>query len=211
MPGGILLTGFDPFDRFPVNSSWEGIRTLQGVLVRGRRVEVRRLPVSFTRSRIELLRCVRALRPALVIAFGLADEGRIRLEKVALNVAHSERPDNEGRRRHDRPVAVGRPLALLSRLPLAAIERRLSRGGFRARLSFHAGTYLCNLVFHTLLAETRLPAGFVHVPPLATARRRRGRIARRTLERAVRVIVDEAARTVAPTRRGSGNAPSHAR
>lgn len=189
MRGGILVTGFEPFGKHRVNSSWEAIRALDGATVRGRRVAARLLPVSYARARPLLLRLVRELRPARVVAFGLADEARIRLEKIALNVSHSERPDNDGRRPRDRQIVPGAATALVSRLPLAAIERALKRARLPARLSFHAGTYLCNNIFYTLLASTRIPAGFVHVPPLATRERRKGCLPLAILRRAVAVIL----------------------
>lgn len=198
--GVILLTGFEPFLEHPVNSSWEGVRVLDGRALAGREIVARRLPVSFRRARPLMLRWLEELRPDLVIAFGLAPEGRIRLEQVALNVNHTDRPDNDGRKLHDRRIEPGGALALPSRLPLPAIERVLRRGGIPVRRSFHAGTYLCNNIFYTLLVHSAAPAGFVHVPPLPSRGRRTGAMGLARLRRAIRLVVEAAARTLAGRR-----------
>lgn len=183
MPKTILLTGFEPFLKFRVNSSWEAIRHLDGSRVDGFRIVARRLPVSYRKAAPILRRWLRELRPTVVAAFGLADDRVIRLERIALNVLHTLKPDNDGRKAYDRPIVPRGRLALESRLPLRAIARRLRRAKIPARLSFYAGTYLCNNIFYTLLASSRVPAGFIHVPPLK-------RMPLRTLKRAVTIIVD---------------------
>lgn len=179
----ILLTGFEPFLKFKVNSSWQAIRELDGAQVGGFRIVARRLPVSYRKAAPMLRRWLRELRPAVVAAFGMADDRGIRLERIALNVNHTLKPDNDGRKAYDQRILRRGRLALESRLPLRDIERRLRRAKIPARLSFHAGTYLCNNIFYTLLASSRGPAGFIHVPPLK-------RMPLRKLKRAVTLIVD---------------------
>lgn len=183
VPKTILLTGFGPFLKFRVNSSWEAIRHLDGAQRRGFRIVARRLPVSYRQAAPMLRRWLREIRPAAVASFGLADDRAIRLERIALNVDHTLKPDNDGDKPYDRRILPRGSLALESRLPLRAIERRLRRARIPVRLSFHAGTYLCNHVFYTLLAVCRVPAGFIHLPPLK-------RLPLRKLRRAVMLILD---------------------
>jgi pyroglutamyl-peptidase len=178
----ILLTGFEPFGKFRVNSSWESIRDLDGACVEGWTIRCRRLPVSFRRAGPALERAILDVRPGRIVSFGVAPDRAIRLERVAVNIDHSDRRDNDGRRAQDRRIDPRAPLALESRLPLAAILRRLRRGKFRAKLSFHAGTYLCNHVFFRLARLGRI-AGFVHLPPVA-----RGKIPGWTLSRLRRAV-----------------------
>ena len=154
----LLLTGFEPFSKFRVNSSWESIRELDGETILGWRLAARRLPVSFRRAGPLLRREIRRLNPGAVISFGLAPERRIRLECLAVNI------DHDGRTVKNRPIDPRGPLAVESRLPLEAMLRRLRRLDMPARLSFHAGTYLCNHVFYLLPRD--IPSGFVHVPPI---------------------------------------------
>jgi pyroglutamyl-peptidase len=173
--GRVLLLGFEPFEGFPVNSSWEAIRDLDGTTIRGAPVASRRLPVSYARVDAEIDKFLTETAPSIVVAFGLHPGSDIRLERIALNIDHTEpeRPDNDGDAPTDRAISPGGSTTLVSRLPLEPILRRLRTDGLPARLSFHAGTYLCNHVFYRLL-QTDLPAGFIHVPPLEEPRRKHG-------------------------------------
>ncbi len=199
----VLVTGFEPFLKHRVNSSWEAVCGMAGAVVNGRPVLVRQLPVSFARAGRRILGWLRELRPAAVVLFGLADEGRVRLERIALNVDDAEKPDNDGGKPVDRRIVAGGRMALESRLPLAAIERRLKRERIPVRRSFHAGTYLCNHVFYRVLAATRVPVGFVHVPPLAERGRRKGRMGLAALRRTARVVVEETVRALGRRPRAS--------
>lgn len=190
----LLLTGFEPFGTFKINSSWESIRELDGAVLGDWRIAARRLPVSYRKAGPALLRELKRLRPDAVISFGLAADRSIRLERLAVNVDHTEKPDNDGRTLVDRPIDPRAPLVLESKLPLHSILRRLRRKKFRARLSFHAGTYLCNHVFFVLRrAAPKIPAGFIHVPPAPHKKIKGWPPA--LLKRAVREIVAEALRS----------------
>jgi pyroglutamyl-peptidase len=121
------------------------------------------LPVDYARAERELLRLIRRERPEAIVMLGLAPgRATITLESLALNLDHCEDP---GYRRWRRPIRKG-PLTLESRLPLDRIHRRLIRARIPVRLSYHAGTFICNHVFYVALAATKVPCGFVHVPPL---------------------------------------------
>lgn len=169
----ILLLGFEPFGRFAVNPSWEAIRSLDGSESRGRRIAARRLPVSFTRAGPELERALAETRPDTVVAFGVHGGRSIRLERLALNVDHSTRPDNDGAKPVDARIQPAGPLALSSTLPIEGMETALRAAGFDVERSFHAGTYLCNHVYFLLLARGQR-AAFVHLPPLWSLRHWRG-------------------------------------
>jgi pyroglutamyl-peptidase len=95
----------------------------------------------------------------------------IRLERVGLNLASFEIPDNEGRLVGDEPVRANGAAAQMASLPLRAIEAALLAAGIPARLSETAGTFLCNATLYGFLsaAERRAPAmlcGFIHLPYL---------------------------------------------
>jgi pyroglutamyl-peptidase len=184
----LLLTGFEPFGRFRVNSSWEAIRELDGQTRNGWRIVCRRLSVRFRRAGPELRRFVRETRPRSVVCFGLAASRTLRLERVALNVDHAPGGDNDRLRRIDRAIAPG-PIALESRLPLQKMLRRLRQRRIPAVLSFHAGTFLCNHVFYLVRRfRPSLPSGFVHVPASTHGRIRGWPLGR--IRRAVDSIVE---------------------
>ncbi len=106
-----------------------------------------------------------------MISLGLwPGEAVIRLERVAINVADFEIPDNAGELVHG-PLDPDGPTARPSTLPLVSIRDRLLAAGIPARLSGSAGTFLCNaLMYYGLAAAERREAppacGFIHVPYL---------------------------------------------
>jgi pyroglutamyl-peptidase len=95
----------------------------------------------------------------------------IRLERVGINLAEFDIPDNDGRVLQDAPVFEAGHEGLFATLPLRRIEARLLWEGIPARLSMSAGTYLCNATMYTVLGMLRerkwdAPAGFIHLPYL---------------------------------------------
>ena len=166
-----LLTGFEPYGGRGVNPATEVVTRLDGVEVEGARVAGRVLPVSFGALRSRIHELLREVEPEVVVSLGLwPGEGTIRLERVALNLADFEIPDNAGALLRDDLVAAAGPTALAATLPLRAIERALLRAGIPARLSSTAGTFLCNATLYTFLhaaaAGRGVPCGFVHLPYL---------------------------------------------
>jgi pyroglutamyl-peptidase len=92
----------------------------------------------------------------------------VRLERVALNLAAFEIPDNAGRLIEDRALEKAGDAALWSRLDLAAIRRALLDHGIPVRLSSTAGNYLCNAAMYRFLRAlpASVPCGFIHLPYL---------------------------------------------
>ena len=166
----VLITGFQPWGKERRNPSGEVASALGGHV----------LPVDFAEAVRALLRLIRTERPRAIVMLGLAPGRKsIALEAVALNVDHCE---ERGYRRWRRPIGKG-PFVLETRLPIDRLHRRLKESRFPVRISYHAGTFLCNHVFYVALAATRVPCGFVHVPPFkAMPRARQVRAVRRILE-----------------------------
>lgn len=164
----ILVTGFQPFGGRRSNPSEWIARRLRGVVPAV-------LPVTWRGAERRLLALLRRHRPDAVVALGLASSSaRLRLEMVALNVDHAEAPDNARERRARRKIAPRGPWVRETRLPVDAILAAWRRARVPGGVSYHAGTYVCNHVFYVLLGATRVPAGFIHVPPRAKARSLRG-------------------------------------
>lgn len=164
-----LVTGFEPYGGMSHNPSAEIARRLDGARIAGVPVAGRLLPVDLAALAGAWRRLLREIEPVAVILLGLAPgEAAIRLERVALNLAHFPLPDNSGVAVSDMPVHDGGAAALWSRLPLRAIERRLLAMGIPARLSETAGTYLCNVAMYRALRTVprRIPCGFIHLPLL---------------------------------------------
>jgi pyroglutamyl-peptidase len=168
----ILVTGFEPYGQHPLNPSREVVERLDGTKLDHVPIVGRLLPVSFNRLRERIVDLLAQINPAAILNLGLwPGEPVIRLERIAVNLASSEIPDNEGVILSDQPIYPDGPLALASRLPIGDVLRELLRAGIPARLSNSAGTFLCNATMYTFLWETErggkiVPCGFVHLPYL---------------------------------------------
>jgi pyroglutamyl-peptidase len=167
-----LVTGFAGYGGRGRNPAGEAAKALDGRSIGGLAVAGRVLPVSYGSLDADLQRLMDELRPRLVISLGLwPGEPMIRLERVAINVADFEIPDNEGAFLTDMPVSGNGPAALAATLPLRGIEAALLEAGIPARISSTAGTFLCNATLYSTLhhADRLSPrplAGFVHLPYL---------------------------------------------
>lgn len=169
----VLLSGFAPFDGAGVNESWQAVQHAQPRLREaGLAVEAVELPVEFARAGDHLVEAVRALRPRLVVATGLA-AGRtgITPERVAVNLRDARIPDEAGARPIDEPVVPGAPVGRFSTLPIKAMVAALAADGVPGSVSQTAGTFVCNDVFYRLQHQlatdaglTGIRGGFVHVP-----------------------------------------------
>jgi pyroglutamyl-peptidase len=130
------------------------------------------LPVSLGAARQPLEDAISEHRPALVVSTGLwPGEPVIRLERVAVNRASFEMPDNDGQRPLDESVDQEGPVARAVTLPVGKIIKSLREKGIPARTSDTAGTFLCNATLYRALgACERLGigtrCGFIHVPYL---------------------------------------------
>lgn len=161
----VLLTAFEPYDRWRENASWLALMEVAREPVSGLKLITRRYPVDFVLARRRLEEDL-AQPPDVALHLGQAPGlGRIHLEAIALNVGgHSaELPDAF------QPLVPGGPVAYRSGLPLAEWAAGLRAQGIPCQVSYHAGTYLCNALFYLALhlaAERGLPlqAAFVHLP-----------------------------------------------
>jgi len=188
-----LVTGFEPFGGDPVNPSAEAISRLPkrlGPLD----IVTCRVPVSFVRAPDVLAAAIAAFRPDLVLAVGLAG-GRteLSLERVAINIAESETPDNDGDQPTARPILAEGPAAWFATLPIRGAVEALRHAGLPASISNTAGTFVCNALFYRALhAAAHGPlayrAGFLHVPYLPRQAVRHRGAASLALEHMVQAI-----------------------
>jgi pyroglutamyl-peptidase len=160
----VLVTAFEPYDRWTENASWLALVELTSQLPTSPQVTTRRYPVDYeqVRKRIE---SDLAGGYDFVLHLGQAPgSARIHLEAVGLNVRSGI--DNSI---SAEPLCLDGPMAYRSALPLEEWAQRLNREGIPARVSYHAGTFLCNAAMyytHHLAAMQglRTRAAFIHVP-----------------------------------------------
>ena len=167
---GVLITGFEPFGGETVNPSWEVVKQLDGMIIRGQQVVAKQLPCVFGEALTVLKAALETYQPRLTIAVGQAG-GRvdITVERVAINVDDARIPDNKGQQPIDEPIVANGPAACFSTLPIKAIVSALRQQGIPASVSQTAGTFVCNHIMYQLhyLIEKEFPAvrgGFIHVP-----------------------------------------------
>lgn len=173
----VLVTGFEPFGGETINPSAEIARSLDGRVIKGRRVVGGVLPCVFGASLVELRRLLRTVRPELVVCVGQAGgRAEITPERVAINVDDARIADNAGARPVDLPVVRGGPAAYWSTLPIKAVVEALRTRGLPASVSQTAGTFVCNHVFYGLMRALARSkggrGGFVHVPFLPAQAKR---------------------------------------
>jgi pyroglutamyl-peptidase len=161
----ILITAFEPYERWAKNASWltlvEFTRTLDTRIP----ITTRLYPVDFVRVR-QRLEIDLAGNFDYAIHLGQAPgTAAIQLEAIGLNVGPAE-DDADG---FLRPLDERGPLAYGTSLPLGQWRGVLREAGIPATVSYHAGTYLCNATLYLsrhLSRQRGLPtqAMFMHVP-----------------------------------------------
>jgi pyroglutamyl-peptidase len=169
----VLLTGFEPFDKEPVNPSWEAVRALDGQQVGDAIIVARQLPCVFGAAIEAMSALLASVKPDVAIAVGQAG-GRTELsiERVAINVDDARIADNAGAQPIDVTIAADGPAAYFATLPIKAIVRDLRAAGVPAMVSQTAGTFVCNHVFYGLMdgiarhGLTGTRGGFIHIPYL---------------------------------------------
>jgi len=167
-----LVTGFEPYGGRGTNPAAEVSRALDGAGVGPLQVTGVRLPVCLDEAPKRLIGLINDLAPDITLCLGLwPGESMIRLERIALNRADFEIPDETGRLTQDELLDPSGPDGLCATIPLHDTIQALRRQGIPARLSGTAGTYLCNATMYRMLnhAQSHCPgmlAGFMHLPYL---------------------------------------------
>ena len=164
MSATLLVTGFEPFGGDATNPSGDAARLLHGHVMAGHVVRGAVLPCVFAEAPLRLRALVDAHRPVLLLCLGLAASRRgFHLERVAINLIDARIADNAGAQPVDAPVDPAGPPAAFTTLPVKAMAAALRAEGFDADVSYSAGTYVCNQVFHAAMALPVPRAGFLHV------------------------------------------------
>jgi pyroglutamyl-peptidase len=161
----VLITAFEPYDRWKTNSSWLTLVQLTHDLPREPVVTTRLYPVDFAEVKRRLAEDLKANYDFALHLGQAPGSGRVQLESIAVNIggSSSQSPDQY------RPLADDGPVAYRSTLPLGEWSVMLRRNGLPAQISHHAGTYLCNatLYLSCYYAErlaVRTQSAFVHLP-----------------------------------------------
>ena len=154
----MLITAFEPFGPWERNTSEDVGRAVADAVG----AELLVLPVDLMLAPPRLIEGLAGHDTALCL--GLHGRARaLRVERVGINVADFEVPDNAGHMAASQPLDVAGPDARLSSVDVRGLVAAMRQAGVTADVSNSAGTYLCNAVYFTALQRVR--ALFVHLPP----------------------------------------------
>ena len=166
----VLVTGFEPYGGRGSNPAYDTMRAVDGRNIGGVDVIGRALPVAIASIRTNIAMLLDEISPSAVISLGLwPGEPMIRLERIGINIADFEIPDNEGAIYRDIEISGNGTPARMASLPLRKIEQALLAAGIPVRLSSTAGTFLCNACLYGFLEAIdrrprNIPCGFIHLP-----------------------------------------------
>ncbi len=165
----LLVTAFEPFGGQSLNSSWEVAKALPDTVLDWEIYRMR-IPVTFDKGTMQAVNDLRGVDPLAVLCLGqAAGRAAVTPELFAHNLRYAAQPDALGALPQDTPVIAGGPLALMSTLPARRMAEAIAAEGIPARLSYDAGTYVCNELFYRMLSNFDRPpfkVGFIHLPLL---------------------------------------------
>jgi pyroglutamyl-peptidase len=168
----VLLTSFEPFGGFQVNSSQEAGRAVAAEPPPGVELDWMVLPVVAGECIEQAWDRVRQTQPALVLALGQAGAAAtLRVEERALNFDDFPMPDNAGNEIRKKVIVASGPPVYRATLHPARVVRGLRGADLPAEVSGSAGTFVCNHLFYGLLhraavAGSAHQTGFLHLPLL---------------------------------------------
>ncbi|MAE58613.1 MAG: hypothetical protein CME69_07010 [Halobacteriovorax sp.] len=163
----ILISAFTPFNGRKSNTSLEVLKLLSS------HYETVLLETSYERSTAQLKDIINETNPDFVIMLG--ESGKcddLVIEKLAINFAHSTIPDNDGKLLKHKKIFKDGPDLIETKLDLTIFNDQF-------KVSYHAGTYVCNYLYFQILHEyqTRpLKSLFIHLSTKNDPRTYEGKI-----------------------------------
>jgi len=161
----VLLTAFEPYDRWPENASWLALVELTRDLSAEPKVVTRRYPVDFEVARARLCEDLSANYDYAIHLGQAPGISRVHLEAIGVNIGgHSAQTPDQFQ-----PLVAGGPAAYQTALPLADWSAKIRELGVPCQVSYHAGAYLCNALLYLtqhIARERQLKTQtlFVHLP-----------------------------------------------
>ena len=163
----VLLTAFEPYEPWSTNASWLALVELLRDLQTTMELTTRLYPVDLTAMKDKLASDMKSQYDVAIHIGQAPGSTCLQFEEFAVNLAVAGKTLTH----HAAAVAIDEagPVAYRSQLPLQAYAASLRESGIPARVSQHAGTFLCNAILywsHQLIADLRLTtkATFLHIP-----------------------------------------------
>ncbi len=163
----LLITGFEPFGGEKINPSWEAVARLP-LYIGDYELTKLRIPVAYGKAADIIMNEADKVLPDVILCIGQAG-GRdsITPEFVGINLRHASIHDNDGYQPQDESVIPDGESAYFSTLPVRKIVTAINNLGIPSKVSYSAGTYVCNDVLYTLLykySQSKTRVGFIHIP-----------------------------------------------
>jgi pyroglutamyl-peptidase len=155
MKKNVLITGFEPFDEYKINSSWETAKNLTSLPDYVHRIE---LPVDHIKARYMLVGFLNELQPSICLCMGLCPGNLFRIEQLA--------------RKPDLFVNLISEDTLSGIWPWKEMSNVFKKSHIGFIFSNDAGNYVCESTYWTLLEYKQIygfpkNAAFLHIPPLS--------------------------------------------
>ena len=194
----VLLTGFEPYWDYPVNSSWVVAEKVATHGVVGVDIVIEQVPVSFSRVHVALREAVEKHSPNMLIMLGQSGgSDRVKLERVALNLMDSTLADNDGYKPNEETIYEGMPTAFITPTPIKALCLAVKAQGVAAKVSNSCGLYVCNRLYYEALKmcseSDAMQALFVHLPLYDGQPSAEGRVTMpcEAMVKAIQTIIEE--------------------
>lgn len=159
----ILVTGFVPFSGKSNNTSWDVVELLPEHIGDAEIVKAQ-MSVSFDKAPAELKKTIEEAKPDVIVMVGeTKSDSKLRIERVALNLMDSAKPDNDGYTPIGQAAQTDGDTAYITPFDVRGLVNQLKETGHEATISNSAGTYVCNRLYYEALYAHK-KALFVHVP-----------------------------------------------
>jgi pyroglutamyl-peptidase len=167
----LLLTGFEPFDGFTQNPSAEVAKSLHRGSIGAFEVTGLVLPLDYNNALNILDKKLDEYKPDVILCCGQANRETISIERIAVNVLSTKKPDNYGNIPESDIIDNDGPAAYFPNIDPFPLVQALLNEGIPAYVSYHAGAYGCNWLIYNVMRRIEIgaikaKATFIHLPPL---------------------------------------------
>ena len=167
----ILVTGFEPFDGFTINPSEEVAKALDGKIINQYSIVGLVLPLDYKNALGILDKALEKNKPDYVLCMGQANRAVITIERIAINVLLTVRPDNYGYTPETDIINHEGPAAYFANLEPKGLVELLKEKEIPAEVSYFAGAFGCNWLLYNVMQriennELEAQATFIHLPPI---------------------------------------------
>lgn len=163
----LLITSFEPFGGENVNSAAMAVELLPST-VADWSLHKLVLPVVYGRAaEIAAGETVKIGADSVLCIGQAAGRTAVTPEMVAINLRYGAIADNDGKMPMDEPIDQTGETSYFSTLPVRAMAEAVEAEGIPARVSYSAGTFVCNDLMYILLKrfrDTAVRVGFIHIP-----------------------------------------------